>query len=395
MNEHHKNPDRHLVGMYNIPPTPMQLPGGQTERSEFLGVLRHPFLDSNTRVGATRQQVSAAMAQSHPHVPNHVSRVPVGEKSNGKTENGERTPQVYESPDRINGRELQNRRRLGEDLISRGGWRPEIAELAIEYIQRGAWYDRPSKIWGVRCFVREAEDLGELCEDWKAIRGFLDRNIHRFIAFHAMNKDFQVPSYLVRKADQRTGGWALKYPWLRSFIREYQGQARSTAESLVQAYKDQGGVIAANDHTNQAADVDQDGNSGKAMTPVPDAVDMSASCGQEENGTCPVTPEHSGHGKKRQRGMDSIHDLEINDLIKRVKRESTEEEVLGSRDRTQEASTREIDTGEWNEGKEIIHAKGRSLTVLFHGMTSHGGQESEHVQVYVPRTSKGVTINFL
>lgn len=378
MNEHHENPHGQLIGMYNMSATPTQLPGGQAECSEFLGVLRHPLLDSTTSLYPKRQQVNALMTQTQ-------------------------TPQIHECPDRISGRALQDRRRLGEDRISRGGWKPEIAELAIDYIQRVAWYDRPSKIWGVRCFVRDAENLGERCEDSKAIRAFLDRNIHKFIAFHAMNKDFQVPDYLVRKADQRRGDWVLKYPWLRSFIREYQGQARSTVDSLVQVYKDQGGTITANDRTSQATYVDQGGNSGKEMTPVPDAVGMavsgsvgmSASCGREDTETCPLTPDHSRYSRKRQQKMDSIDDLDTNNLIKRVKRESTEDEAIESRDRTQEADTFEIDTGEGNEGKRMIHAKGRSLTVLFHGMMGHDGQESEHVQVYVPRTSKGVTINFL
>lgn len=383
--------------MSNISATPTQVPGGQAVCSEFLGVLRHPLLDSTTTgLYSKRQQVNALMAQTQSNVTNHVARVPVDGNSYGKAQKGKTTtPQIHECPDRISGRALQDRRRLGEDRISRGGWKPEIAELAIDYIHRVAWYDRPSKIWGVRCFVRDAENLGERCEDSKAIRAFLDRNIHKFIAFHAMNKDFQVPDYLVRKADQRRGDWVLKYPWLRSFIREYQGQARSTVDSLVQIHKDQSGTITANDRTSQATYVDQGGNSGKEMTPVSEAVGMSASRSHEDIETRPVTPNHSGESRKRQRRVDSIDDLESNDLIKRVKRESTEDEVIESRERTQEADACELGICEGNEGKAIIHAKGRNLTVLFHGMTSHGGQESEHVQVYVPRTSKGVTINFL
>ncbi|KAI7774363.1 hypothetical protein LA080_008837 [Diaporthe eres] len=391
--------------MYNIPPTALKLPDGQAEHSPFHGVLRQPFSDSTTGVYARQKQVNAFMAQTKSNVANHVARVPLDQRSNQKAVQGRKTSQTYECPDRLNGRELQNRRRLGEDRISCGGWKPEIAELAIEYIQQGAWYERASKIWGVRCFVREAEGLGELCQDSEAIRRFLNRNIHKFIAFHAMSKDFEVPDYLVRKADQRRGDWVLKYPWLRSFIREYQGRARSTAESLVQAYKDQGDGIAANDHTIQAIDVGQGEDSGKKATPVPDAAGMSASCGHEDIETCCATPDRSVYSRKRQRGPDRTDDLETDDLIKRVKRESTEDEVIRSRDRTQEAGTCEVDMGdgneckanecEWDEGKGMIHAKGRSLTVLFHGMRSHGGQESDHVQVYVPRTSKGVTINFL
>lgn len=405
MDEDIESPHRQLIGMSDIPRTSMQLPDGQDERSQFLSVLRHPLFDPTTNVNARGQQVNAAMAQTQSNIGDHAARVPVNENSNGKTKKGRMAPRTFEASDRINGRELQNRRRLGEDRIRRGGWKPEIAELAIQYIQRGAWYDGASKIWGVRCFVREAQDLGEQCKDSKAIRGFLDRNIYKFIAFHAMNKDGQVPDYLVRKADQRTGDWVLKYPWLRSFIREYQGQARSTVESLVQVYKDQGDAVAASDHTDQAVNVDQDRNSGREMAPVPESVGMSASCGHEDDETCSVTLDHGGYSRKRQRGSDETDYLEMNDLIKRVKRESTEDEVIGSRESTQEAGTCEIDTGdenefkesewEWNEGKGMIHAKGRSLTVLFHGMMSRDAEESEHVQVYVPRTSKGVTINFL
>lgn len=396
-----KSPHRQLIGMYNIPPTSLKLPDRQAEHPPFHEVLRQPFSDSTTGVYARQEQVNAFTAQTQSNVANPVARVPLDQNSNRTAVQGRKTPQTHESLDRINGRELQNRRRLGEELISRGGWKPEIAELAIEYIQQGAWYDRPSKIWGVRCFVREAQGLGELCEDSKAIRAFLDRNIHKFIAFHAMSKDSEVPEYLVRKADQRRGDWVLKYPWLRSFIREYQGRGRSTAESLVQAYKDQGDGIAANDHTKQAIDVGQGEYSGNKATPVPDASGMSASCGHEDSETYRVTLDHSEYGRKRQRGPDRTDDLETDDLIKRVKREPTEDDVIRSRDRTQGAGTCEIDTGdgnecEGNEGKGMmIHAKGRTLTVLFHGMMSHGGQDSDHVQVYVPRTSKGVTINFL
>ena len=50
---------------------------------------------------------------------------------------------------------------------------------------------------------------------------------------------------------------------------------------------------------------------------------------------------------------------------------------------------------ETDDSRIKIHNKGRTLTVLFHGMRNDGAEELEHVQLYVPRTSKGVTINFL
>lgn len=309
----------------------------------------------------------------------------------------QRKKQTSEHP--VTGQALEDRRRQAQDRIAQGGWKADVAKMASEYVGKTKWKDTSSKVWGVFSFIKDAEDLGELCSDWRAIRQFLDKNIHKFIVFHAMEKDFKVPEYLIRKANQRRSDGVLKYPWLRSFIREYQGLGRTTADSLVQVYKDQGDELIADESLIHAGHVRQGGSSGGAIATTPGTMTMNPSRSHAvkipSTQPCEMALNERAHGRKRQRIFDEREDLDIGNSSKKIKRESTEDRFGESQFTTQERDTYTVSKSETDHGKDMMHVKGRTLTVLFDGMRLEGDDESELVQVYVPRTSKGVTINFL
>lgn len=300
---------------------------------------------------------------------------------------------------RVTGLDLENRRRQARDRILRGGWKADIAEMAIECAESKAWSDSTANNYSVRAFVRDMERLGQQCTDIKVFRGFLDRNIHKFVAFHAMDKDFKVPGYLVSKANERRGDRALKHPWFRAFIREYQGSPSGADESLVQGYKDQADEPETGVGRSQPATTDPNGSIRVTITTT------SATSANTTNDPVverdQVKLNNEGHGRKRNRVFDDSEDVEDYDLAKRIKTEPTEDDFFGSQypgheTDTSTASIRDLAVrGAQDDGQEMIHNTRRTLTVMFHGMRDDDADESELVQVYVPRTAKGVTINLL
>lgn len=397
MDDH--SPNQHqqqFIGMDNTQPTPVVLQSGdQAEPPRFHGLLRQPFPDSTNNQRPSHGFVS----QLRPEHAMHAADAEIDDSLFEKASKPGMVPHKKDNRQPLTGRALGDRRRLAAGHITQGGWRADITEMALDYIEQIAWYETSGRVWGVRCFCREAEELGELCSDWQAIRQFLDKNIHKFIAFQAMERDFEVPDFLVRKGNQRRSDGALKYPWLRSFIRECQGMSKTTAESLLQAYKDQSDGFSADEAVVAPAQVLQGRTSGGAIASTPGTMATNLSLGHEgkttASQTCQMPLDQNAHGRKRQRPLDDSEDLDICDPIKSVKRESSEEGFVESQDMTLEPDTREAVTNGIDDGKEMIHMKGRTLTVLFDGMRHEGDDESELVQVYVPRTSKGVTINFL
>lgn len=288
-------------------------------------------------------------------------------------------------------------------------------------------------MWNVSLFLRRAEGLGVQCSNMKKIRRVLDRDIHRFIAIHAMQKEFQVPKYLIRKANQRMGEDGFMYPWLRSFIREYRGLPRETEESLIQVYREQD----AGDRGAEPARADHDGGTHivtpaapeptapetaatEPETPEPDVPEASAQAPapeapasnpsraravSEPNGEPrQLALANNERRRKRRRILHGHDNLNTNNPAKKVKTERVEDDLVELQDTGYEATT--SGAGSQDAARAISsltydirgvpHAGKRTLTVFFHGMTTEGAEGMEsHVQVYVPRTSSGVTINFL
>lgn len=388
----------------------MNLPSGQTKPSNLLGAPRHQSQVSSNPLRSTALPDHRNVPQTQSAFPSQPASAAVDESeyviTEEEEEDGEEMAVHKRRRDaRVTGVSLVNRRRQAKDRILQGGWRADIAEMAIECAESRAWSDTTASNWSVRAFARDAEKLGELCTDMRAIRAFLDTNIHKFIAFHAMEKDFQVPRYLVYKANQRRGDRVLKYPWFRSFIREYQGSPSSANNSWVQRYKDQAGEPRASDRTSQPAPIDHEGSIRATITTAPATVAMDAPPANETNDPAAewdqVTLNNEEHSRKRDRVFDDSEDLENFDLAKRIKTEPTEDDFFGSQYQGHKTETTGATiqgvagTGEEDGGQEMIHNIRRTLTVMFHGMRDDDSEESEHVQVYVPRTAKGVTINLL
>ncbi|KAK2609406.1 hypothetical protein N8I77_002903 [Diaporthe amygdali] len=381
----------------------MDLPNGHDGPSDFLGCLREgnrfdgPFQISSNSDRATGQHGHGIIAKSWPNVVNNASMVSMDNNRCDKTSERSITIKRPRRQTRLTGLTLENRRRLAKDRIIQGGWKPDITEMAIEYVEAKTWNDKPSSVWGVTEFIRKAEELGELCSDTSKIRDFLDRHVHEFIAFYAWEKDFNVPKYLEVKAGQRRTDRALKYPWLRSFIREYQGQATDPDESLLRDYREQVDALPASAGTDQDTQVDLCENSDMSITYAPDTGVMDSSLNQGTGipiiGTSVVVAKKDDD-TKRQQIFDLTEGLEYQDHVKKVKIEATDDDFIDNGGHRHKADTSGARAEITNEDKVRDNGR-RKLTVLFHGMKNNGEEETEHVQVYVPRNSKGVTIHFL
>lgn len=400
MGEHHRNHRRQLIGIDNITTTPMEPTSDDMGNSSFQGLLRHGFHGSNIGAHARQQQDYLILAQNGPYIANRAVKDVVDGNSHIDNGVGGIVSQRQRDITRqLVGQALEDRRRLARDRIIRGGWKAHIASMAIGYIEQIAWKDLPSSMTCVQNFVKKVQELGEFFNDLKAIRCFLDRNIHKFITFHAMEKDFRVPDYFVRKASQTGPDGDLKYLWFRLFIREYQGRGITTSESLVQPYRAQGDEVTAGGFTSGARQIDQGGISGGTTATSRATTALSYSPGQDIKiptiETSRISVDASDHTKKRKRAFDDAEEPDTGVLTTKVKKESTEDgfaEILGNRC---DDGIAMVDIGAENTGEDRRQAKKRTLTVLFHGMRSDDAEESEHVQVYVPHTAKGVTINFL
>lgn len=396
---------RPLLGTDDIPTTSMNEPSVLARPSDFHGLPEHQPQDSANRIHSTVLADQWDPPQTRSGRVRQLGNTAVDDKPFGSSDLDDLGVDKPRYGKRLTGVDLENRKRQAEDRIRRGGWKADIVEMAIEFAQDHSWSDVDANNSPVRAFMRNLENLGELCDDMKVIRGFLDMNIHKFVAFHAMEKDFKVLSYFVHKANQRRGDRVLKYPWFRSFIREYQGGPRETEESLVQAYKDQVDEPQASGRRDQPARANNDGTIHVSLPTAPTTVATDASLADDVNNPSSdrrrVRRDNKGHRRKRQRIFDDPEDLHNNNLMKNIKTEPTEDDFIGFQDEGDEADASGAgmqgisDTGGADDGEEIIHHKRRTLKVLLHGMRDDGAEESEHVQVYVPRTSKGVTINFL
>lgn len=403
---------RQTFGSSTMPSTPKERLSDHTASSGFYGVQGHQSRSTADRI------YPAVLPDQHNAPQTHTSftRQSVTIKDEDSDYG---SPYAYESPDedelestkprrnpRVIGVDLENRRRQAEDRIRQGGWKADVAEMAIEWTQAKAWNDDDAKNFSLRAFVRNAESLGELCSDMKAIRGFLDDNIHKFIAFHAMQKDFKVPDYLVNKASQRRRDRCLKYPWLRSFIREYQGAPSGTHESLVQVYKDHVDEHHDSDRIPQPAAPDFGESIYVAVPTAPTTAALDSAFAHEISDPHPdmrqMTLENSTRRRKRRhRTFYDDLDLRNNKMTKTATTFSDEYDFIDMENTDYEADTGDAGvaglggTGGANDVEEVIHAGRRAVKVVFHATEDDEAEESEHVQVYVPRTAKGVTINLL
>lgn len=417
MSEHLVGRRRHIFGSPTTPRTPTELPSDHTASSGFYGVPGHQSRSTANHIR------SAVLPDQHnaPRTHRSSTRQPA-RITDDDNDSDYGSPYEYESPDedeleaakprnisRLIGVDLEQRRRQAEDRIRQGGWKADVAEMAIEWTEAKAWNDEDAKNHSLRAFVRDVDGVGELCSDMKTIRGFLDDHIHKFIAFHAMQKEFKVPPYLVHKASQRRRDRRLKYPWLRSFIREYQGAPSGTHESLVQVYKDHVDEHHHSDRPPQPTAPDFGGSIHVAVPTAPTTAALDAAFAHEISDPHPdrrqMTLENNRHSRKRRhRIFDNHLDLRSNGMMKRVRTLATEDDFIGVQEPDYEANTGDAGveglggtgaTGGADNGAEVMHTARRTLKVIFHGTEDDDDEESEHVQVYVPRTAKGVTINLL
>ncbi|KAI3400392.1 hypothetical protein diail_3409 [Diaporthe ilicicola] len=289
---------------------------------------------------------------------------------------------------RLQGPKLEDRRKQARDRINSAGWTSSVGEMAIDFAEARAWDDRPGSVQSVKNFVREIEALGDNCTDVSAIRDFLDRNIHKFIAMNAMEKDFNIPKSLILKASERRTDRSLKYPWFRSFLDEYLGQT-NPADSMIDIYRSQSGGIFDTDLPNQAYHVKEeyDGSLQVAL-PRNSATALASSSYSDERFKGAQTS--NTYSNKRQKTGNQTGDLDAF-----VKQEPTGDDFTEATGEGKKDVPHMTGTGQINDARPKGDIRNRTLTVLFHGMRDADIEESEHVQVYVPRNSKGVTINFL
>lgn len=405
-----------IFGSPNMPSTPTERLSDHSASSRLSGVPRNQSRSTPNRIR------SAVLPEPH----NAPQTLPSSIKQPARITDDDAeyaSPYEYESPDeddldaakprrnsRVIGVELENRRRQAEARIRQGGWKPDIAEMAIEWTEAKSWNDDDAQNFSLRAFARDVEGLGELCSDMKAIRAFLDDNIHKFIAFHAMRKDFKVPPYLVHKADQRRRDKRLKYPWLWSFIREYQyqGAPSGTNESLVQVYKDHVDEHDDSDRTAQPPSPEFGGSIHVAV-PTPTTTDaLDTAFAHEIRDQHPdrrhTTMENNARRRKRHhRTFEDDLVLRDNNTIKRARTFATQDDSIGFQDIDYEADVGDAGVegfggtggmGGANDGEEVIHINRRTLKVVFHGTEDGDAEESGPVQLYLPRTSKGFTIHF-
>ncbi|KAL1869172.1 hypothetical protein Daus18300_005709 [Diaporthe australafricana] len=196
-----------------------------------------------------------------------------------------------------------------------------------------------------------------------------------------MEKDFNIPKTFILKASEIRADKTLKYPWFRSFINEYVGLTKPTANSLVDVFKNQAGVLSIQSDKDQLFQPDCGWSTQVALATEPaTAVRTSSySCGEP-----PGSQRLNTHSTKRQKTRDQTEGLETH-----VKTEPTDDGL------PEMHVPHTSDSGGTNDANASGSRRTRTLTVLFHGMRDADIEESEHVQVYVPRNSKGVTINFL
>lgn len=412
-----------------MPDTPVQPPGGQAGPSASPDIPSNLPHDPTSPVPQTVQHDQHNEPQTHSIMASEsgvAAADGIQHEGRGRREPAARVRRGKKTD--LTEEELQSRRELAEERIRQGGWRPDVAERAIEVTQAYKWNDAPSTVWNVSLFLRRAEGLGVQCSNMKKIRRVLDRDIHRFIAIHAMQKDFQVPKYLIHKANQRLGETGLMYPWLRSFILEYRGLPRETEESLVQPYREQVDEQDAGDHGAEPAQADHDGDirvatpaapepaAPEPAAPEPDAPEPDVPEAPAPAAAAPdpcrarAVSEPSGeprqlalaNNERRRKRRRILHGPEIDNPAKKVKTERIEDDLVELQDTGYDATTSRAGMQDaarpplTYDIRGVPHAGKRTLTVFFHGMTAEGTEGSEsHVQVYVPRTSSGVTINFL
>lgn len=408
-----------IFGSPNMPSTPTERLSDHSASSRFSGVPGNQSRSTANRIRSAVFPEPQNAPQTHPSSTKQPARITDDDSEYA-------SPYEYESPDendldaakprrnsRVIGVDLENRRRQAEDRIRQGGWKPDVAKMAIEWTEAKAWNDDDAQNFSLRAFARDVEGLGELCSDMRAIRAFLDDNIHKFIAFHAMRKDFKVPPYLVHKADQRRRDRRLKYPWLRSFIREYQypDAPSGTHESLVQVYKDHVDEHHDSDRTAQPAPPEFGGSIHVTVPTAPTTDALDTAFAYEIRDQHPdrrhTTVENNARRRKRQhRTFDDDLDIRNNNTIKRVKKFATQDDFVGFQGTDYEADIGDAGvegfggtggtdgTGGANDGEEVIHINRRTLKVVFHGTEDGDAEESGPVQLYLPRTSKGFTIHF-
>lgn len=257
------------------------------------------------------------------------------------------------------GQALADRRSLARDRILRGGWTTRVTEAAVELTANMVWKEISSYMTCIQEFCHKFAGLGDFCVDLEAIGSFLDAQLHKLIAFRAMEKDFQIPGSIIRKADQKNDDGVFKYAWFRSVLQELQGVDTGAAAIWLQPYR-------------------ADGE-------------------QTTTGDCDSRPVRVNQVVGRKRARDSLEEVDMNISPTKIKVESIED-ISPDRYSPREHPRGTTSTAvEDNHGESETQVDRRTLTVLFHGMGTgrDGAKESEHVQVYVPRTARGVTINFL
>lgn len=407
---------RQIFASPTMPRTPTELPSDHTASSSLSSIPGHQPRSPANRIPSVVLPDQQTSSQTYPSITGQSKSIADDDSEYesliqlDSADEDELVAAKQRRNSRVLGAELEHRRRQAEDRIRQGGWKADLAEMAIEWATTKSWFDEGSRNHSIRAFARDAESLGQSCSDMKAIRAFLDKNIHKFIAFHAMQKDFKVPDYLVNKASQRRRDRRLKYPWLRSFIREYQGAPSSMQESLVQVYKGHVEKHQNNDRAAQQAPPDSGGSIHVAVPTAPSTVGTDASsAGQINDGRPDVfhaTLENSTRRRKRRhRTFDDDLDLRNNNMMKRAttfENENHLNDFIVMQDTEYEAATGDAGVGGGlgvaggaSDGEEVIHAGRRAVKVVFHATEDEKAEQSEHVQVYVPRTAKGVTINLL
>ncbi|POS77717.1 hypothetical protein DHEL01_v203878 [Diaporthe helianthi] len=378
--------------------TAMETAGNGTGNPFFQDLLRYGLHGQHSSTHTREEQGRPAVTQTPLYQQNHhvqgLANVDDTYVDNGV--GGKVSQHEIKTTHQLVGEALEDRRTQARDRIRGGGWKAHIAEFAVRYTRQIAWKDRPYNMMCVSRFIRSVLHLGELLEGRSKeededeneadIRGFLDGNIHKLIAFHAMDKAFQIPHCIVRRTSLKTTDGAFKYAWFRSVLRELQGL---DAAFWLRPYRTNGAREATPEH----------GLFDSGFARVEQGVEESP-WGQLDTSTSTIKPlvisqgiNNHGRGLKRARG--SMEELHVDLFTPGVKQEADEDGSLqgpGS-SLNDSATLTEMERGDDGEGEKEVGR--RTLTVLFHGMRSDVAKESEHVQVYVPRTAKGVTINFL
>lgn len=368
MDEPRQDHGRQPPGQQNNTTSTMQPTWNEMNNPFFQDLLRYriPGPTLTTHMGEQRRGLPVPPTEPHRenHAVNDTAKHDAGKLvSNGA--GGTTSWKEIKRTKQLVGQALEDRRRLARDRILRGGWAAHVAEAAINLTMRMAWKDHTSSMTCVQRLIHTFVDLGEHCDDLGAIRAFLDANIHKLVAYRAMERDFQVPYPIARRAEQMAGDGTFKYDWFRLVLQELQGLESGAVAIWLRPYRADGG---------------------------------EATEGGFDNGSS-AQVEQSG-GRKRS-GDELDEELDVAIPTTRVKLEPAEDvpadldTLPQSRSNSHYARAPSPEVVYSNGGEDGRQAGRRTLTVLFDGMRMDGAEESEHVQVYVPRTAKGVTINFL